>query len=715
MQGSRADDVGRHGKCPCVVRTNHFEDTEGLMGPGRFQRLYEFAQSYFNSINGRSDAPTRDGNLLVAALWDPIQQVIWASTIPRGDAFVDFMAARSTTRTPVWGVRASDFEPTKSYHAEDGAYFAMEYFTQRYSALVSSTVPNVLVNTVYGPGSKVVVWGFFNSDNDAMKATGRRISLCNGRETKKPRFPSCLQLAADLGVTPDPNVSDEYPAELDDDDLLAICDDTVLAAQDPPPPGAPNPLPAPEQKRAWRPRRDWMGIREKYARQIASVASEEPISSTASTDIAASDLPSSAIATSSLVLGQDNSAVSSAEQISACTGQPSTIIITASYDPLPLTISFPPDTDTEILASTPSSVPSLTPSAVIASSTMVASSIIPATPGSSVMSTFQTAISTASPSFSCSYQGADPDEGVTSAYCVCSQGPSTATAPLPRNAAGDAIPSGTNSCPYTAWPGTAAITPTTTLGPASTNIMACQVCSPVVVNEDACTSIPNCTPQFPVATVSIGSAPVNVGTLTGAALSASVSSALDAICPSVTQTTAITQCSGSATIADIAYASGDDLAIDGELQIIADLSGYNDTNLRLALINSLAASAQQAATGSNCYVPEGSAGLGNAAISPTDSFCNSAWFYEADFYNPWWREAVAPGPTDFIHVTIEFHTAPVDFLTFLCDFADLAIDALAAIEPEFAIEDLELEDGINFICQDAEGEETAGSSADGSA
>ena len=89
-----------------------------------------------------------------------------------------------------------------------------------------------------------------------------------------------------------------------------------------------------------------------------------------------------------------------------------------------------------------------------------------------------------------------------------------------------------------------------------------------------------------MATVSIGSSPVNVGTLTGTVLYASVSSALESLCPSVTQTTAVTQCSGTATIPDIAYPSDDDLATNGELLVTADLSGYNSTQLRDPLIHS---------------------------------------------------------------------------------------------------------------------------------
>ena len=42
------------------------------------------------------------------------------------------------------------------------------------------------------------------------------------------------------------------------------------------------------------------------------------------------------------------------------------------------------------------------------------------------------------------------------------------------------------------------------------------------------------------------------------------------------------------------------------------------------------------------------------------------------------------------------------------------IGALAVVEPEFAIEDLELEEGINVICENVAGELSEGSTAGGS-
>ena len=72
----------------------------------RFQALYDIAQVNFDDVNQRSDAPTRDGNLLVAALWHPQTSAVYASTIPRGVGFYRFINDNAPTRTPVckfWG------------------------------------------------------------------------------------------------------------------------------------------------------------------------------------------------------------------------------------------------------------------------------------------------------------------------------------------------------------------------------------------------------------------------------------------------------------------------------------------------------------------------------------------------------------------------------------------------------------------------------------
>lgn len=214
-----------------------------------------------------------------------------------------------------------------------------------------------------------------------------------------------------------------------------------------------------------------------------------------------------------------------------------------------------------------------------------------------IVSTFitMTALSQPAPStisFACDYHGDDPDESVALAYCVCSMSiTSIITAFLLRNSAGIWQSSGTNSCPYLAWPVILTASLTIDLGPVTTITPACQICSLMVINENACISIFNCTPEVAVATVSVGSMLVHVGTLIGTALYSSVSLVFAIICPSVTQTTAMTECSGSARIGGVAYVADESLYQDGELVVNVGLSAYNATSMRNAMINSLAASA----------------------------------------------------------------------------------------------------------------------------
>lgn len=90
----------------------------------------------------------------------------------------------------------------------------------------------------------------------------------------------------------------------------------------------------------------------------------------------------------------------------------------------------------------------------------------------------------------------------------------------------------------------------------------------------------------------------------------------------------------------------------------------------------------------------------------TETMCNSAWFYEGNYYNPWWREAPIPGPTDYIHAILEFHEGGSS--TFDCSFFNDMLDALIIIAPEFALEDLELEAVVDGICEAADGTKTSG-------
>lgn len=234
-----------------------------------------------------------------------------------------------------------------------------------------------------------------------------------------------------------------------------------------------------------------------------------------------------------------------------------------------------------------------------------------------------TSSSSAHPKPSCYQQNEDPDQGITTEYCVCDK-----SRTLPFLTISPTVVR-TKSCEYTTLPPkdtkrdgmvapmTAAapiptITPAATLeqrdltitkdlGPPTTNSKLCQVCTRVVNNEDSCSSMKNCIVQTGKVTIEAGTSSVHVGTLTGSALYTSVSSALDKICPTPTSS-GFTSCkTDTVSIGKIPYVSLAFLSRDGELQVSVESSKYNVTSIRNALIKAAAAGAQQAATGKNCY------------------------------------------------------------------------------------------------------------------
>lgn len=99
---------------------------------------------------------------------------------------------------------------------------------------------------------------------------------------------------------------------------------------------------------------------------------------------------------------------------------------------------------------------------------------------------------------------------------------------------------------------------------------------------------------------------VNVGTLTGAALYTSVSNALETLCPTPSNN-AYTSCNNnSISIPDVVYWSGNDAeggddTSNGDLQVTVPLSSYNSSDLRSAMIQSVALATNTSAQGSSCY------------------------------------------------------------------------------------------------------------------
>lgn len=75
--------------------------------------------------------------------------------------------------------------------------------------------------------------------------------------------------------------------------------------------------------------------------------------------------------------------------------------------------------------------------------------------------------------------------------------------------------------------------------------------------------------------------------------------------------------------------------------------------------------------------------------------CNAAYFHTMNYYDPYWCMAQQAGPSDFINTLVIFEASKSD--DFLCEFMDMLVEGLTLLAPEFAVEDVELEEGIDTI------------------
>ncbi len=280
-----------------------------------------------------------------------------------------------------------------------------------------------------------------------------------------------------------------------------------------------------------------------------------------------------------------------------------------------------------------------------------------------------------------------------------------------------------SSCAYTTLPGTSAdVSITNGLGPVTTDMADILAGSRYAINGGDMTSVPGCFPQQVKATVQAGSSPVHVGTLTGTALYTSISSALESICPSVTQTTSATTCeTGTVTIKHIDYVDPvDGTLAQGELDVQVRSSSYNVISLRDAMTQAAALTAQNSPNCSNCcdatyvvlgkrkrwgsaplsslprrWLSLGDSELGAPGITDAENglsrrnmimpentpekmqLCNAAGFAGVQYYSPFWRTAENPGSTDWIDAEWEFKVGMDGLLQF--DFIAGLIEALGAI------------------------------------
>lgn len=80
--------------------------------------------------------------------------------------------------------------------------------------------------------------------------------------------------------------------------------------------------------------------------------------------------------------------------------------------------------------------------------------------------------------------------------------------------------------------------------------------------------------------------------------------------------------------------------------------------------------------------------------------CNAGAFAGVQYYDPHWRDQPNPGASDYLDVEFSFQVGPGG--QFLCDFIEALTDALAVVEPESAVADVELGEELQAICQSAE-------------
>lgn len=254
------------------------------------------------------------------------------------------------------------------------------------------------------------------------------------------------------------------------------------------------------------------------------------------------------------------------------------------------------------------------------------------------------------------------------------------------------------------------VTPTPT-----TDTIMCQVCTPVPSTADNCTSLKDCVVQTAKASATVGSSPVHVGTVTGSELYTSVSNAIASLCPEPTQTTSYTACETGTVEFPVPYIAGD-MIEEGSLVVSVELSAYNLTSIRNAMINVAATAAQSSANATNCYTVdfEASAPMKRSTafswlpwLRPRinmpveeekveETFCNMVEFASVNYFGPYWREAVHPSPTDWLDVHYSFQQQPGG--DFLCDLLYEADAALAVVAPEFAVGEVQLGDAIGVLC-----------------
>lgn len=223
-----------------------------------------------------------------------------------------------------------------------------------------------------------------------------------------------------------------------------------------------------------------------------------------------------------------------------------------------------------------------------------------APPSSTVPNTYLTNAPTSAapnitppPSLSCILHEEDPDNAITTPYCVCS---STTLPVLSVPLTGEQ----SDSCAYSTIPATGAVSITQAF-PVVTNSAACEVCT-LALDDYHCNPIVGCSTSAapsPSATVAVSKNNAHVGSLVGDPLYSAVFSALSSKC-SAPPSSGVGSCDASAAdIPNIGFVEGAD-ATEGTLVLTIEDSNYTSLGEATAMIGAVANALKTSATGHSC-------------------------------------------------------------------------------------------------------------------
>lgn len=319
------------------------------------------------------------------------------------------------------------------------------------------------------------------------------------------------------------------------------------------------------------------------------------------------------------------------------------------------------------------------------------------------------------PILNCSLNEEDPDDDITTPFCVCS---GTTLPVLSVPLTGEA----SDSCAYTAIHSTAAVSITQAFS-VSTNSASCEVCT-IALDGDRCSPLAGCTTSAapsPSATVAVSKNDVHVGNLAGEPLYSAVFSALSSKC-SAPPSTGVGSCDDSAaSITDISYITNDDSS-SGTIVLTVEDSNYTSMGEASAMIGAVANALMTSATGKSCSnknfaiaCPDTVGKRGHADLSVEDDTPLESRLYDppeedclggfvtcdaANLYTVW----VFNGGGIVASMNVEVSFDVPGFNEFECEaMLDAMVAALDVVAPEVDVADWELLGEIEAWCGELTG------------